>query len=141
MPRHQFASEHLAENLELARTVHERLTARRRYRQPNAISISIADTSSVQCEDRLDSGSKIQKISETYLGFLRVRAPLGNRLTNRFVEIQNSILDGSRRGNTPEALGSAVDRRDPICRIPVGITFVHSPAILDDQEGIAAPRR
>jgi hypothetical protein len=69
----------------------------------------------MQRKGRLDPGRKIQEISETDVRFLRVRSPLGNGVAHRFVEIKNSILDGSGGSHTPESLGSTVDRSNAVC--------------------------
>src|ERR1700675_1507517 len=123
MSRQKSSSKNFTVDLELTRSVDEGFTSRRRNGQPHAISISIANASSMQRKSRLDPGRKIQEISETDIRFVRVRPPLGNDVAHRFVKIENSILDGSGGSHTPESLGSTVDRSNAICGIAVCIAF------------------
>src|SRR5580698_3738288 len=99
MARQKLAAKHFAENLELTRSVHERITARAHRTLSDAVHIPIADTSSVQRKDRLDPRCEIQKISYPDIRFVRVRSPFGDRFVDRFVEIQKSVLSSDSGGD------------------------------------------
>src|SRR5262249_25554739 len=141
VPRLKLSSKHFAENLQLARTVNERLPARAGRWQPDNIPVSIANASPMQRKCGLDSSREVQEVPDTDIRFARIRVPLSYCVANRFVEIQNSILDRGRGGDTPEALGTAKDRGGPIHRIAVCIFLVGDSPVTYDQERVPVPRR
>src|ERR1700719_3828800 len=109
MSRQKLAAKHLTKDLKLAWPVNERFASRHHRRQSHTVLISIANTSSVQREGRLNPGCEIQQISDPDLCFPGVRSPLGDCVAHRLVEIQNTLLDSNGGADTPESFGSAED--------------------------------
>src|ERR1700740_3378946 len=134
MAAQQFSSENFGKNLEFTGAVHETLAWRLNCPQCDTVTVPIGDSSAMKSEYWLDASGKAQEVADGDVFLVRLVGPLGNRILNGFIKIQDTVLLSGDNGHTPKPLGAAENRGDPVPAIATGITLIEDVTVLNHQQ-------
>jgi hypothetical protein len=81
-----------------------------------------------------DASGKAQEIANGDISLIRFICPLGDRIFHGLIQIQDAVFLSGNRCHTPEALGAAENRGDPLLGIATGITLVEDVTVLNHQQ-------
>ena len=130
----QFSSENFGKNLEFTRAIHEAFAWRLNRSQCDTVAVAIGDPSAMKSEYWFDASGKAQEIADGDIFLIGFICPLGDGISHGFIQIQDAVLLSGDSSQTPEPLGAAENRGDPILAIATGITFIEDVTVLNHQQ-------
>src|SRR5215469_3792545 len=134
MASQQFSSENFGKNLEFTRAVHKAFARRLNRSQCDTVAVAIGDPSTMKSEYWFDASGKAQEIADGDVFLVGFICPLGDGVLHGFTQIQDTVFLSGDSSQTPEPLGAAENRGNPVPAIATGITLVEDVTVLNHQQ-------